>query len=229
MAISFNGANRIITLSTTTNWLFKDIYDAAQVWAALPENMKYVLPCSGAGKFPFGGGAYSDIIYSLLSNWKLRPSGYTTGTPIIIRGTIVTDDSTTRVSAPVTGGVPSWEFQVASYGTVSIVSGEGGSVGGDYTEQLDRMEGSIDEIKTTTNEIDVNVIEDLRLDNIQVTNLETPFITHSRVSGDVTTLPSYIERNVVQETVTYLDDSIVAEPISLTLEVVPTVIEVSLE
>jgi hypothetical protein len=118
--ITIDGANKLIVLDTTTAWDFHDIYVAAMDWAALSENMQYLLPCQGAGKGALGGGLYTDIIYTLLNGWKLKPSGYTAGTQISVTGTLITDDSSLPTVAPTTGGQPVWLFKVATNGIISV-------------------------------------------------------------------------------------------------------------
>lgn len=126
MSVTIDGANKLIILSGSTAWVFgSDIYPILQDWAALSGNMKYTLPCSASGYLPLGGSVYTDIIFTINYGWKLQPSGYTTGTPISVTGTLITIDSSNRVTAPTIGGVPEWTFQVATYGTVT--AGGGGS------------------------------------------------------------------------------------------------------
>jgi hypothetical protein len=129
MAITIDGDNKIINLSTSTDWLFHDIYVALVDWSYLPENMKYLLPCQGNGKVDLGGGVYTDIIYNLLNGWKLKPSGYVNGTQILVEGTLVTDDGSIPTDSPTVGGIPQWLFKVATYGVLV----EGGSGGGGLT------------------------------------------------------------------------------------------------
>ena len=116
--ITIDGDNKIITLDTDTSFDFKDIYTAIIDWSVLEGNMKYLLPCQGSGKIPIGGSVYTDIIFTLLNGWKLKPSGYTTGDQISVSGTLVTDDGSDLTLAPTVGGCPIWIFKVATYGTV---------------------------------------------------------------------------------------------------------------
>lgn len=119
--ISFTGSTKIITLDTATSFAAKDIYDAAVDWAVLSGNMQYLLPMSGSGKAPFGGGNYSDSIFTVLNGWKIETSGYSATDIINIVGTIVcsTGSDADMISSSSTGILI---FARASYGSQSVVS-----------------------------------------------------------------------------------------------------------
>jgi len=118
--ISIDGANKIVVLSVETSFNFNDVYMALVDWSALPENMQYLLPVQGTGKAVLGGGVYTDIIYTILNGWKIKPEGYTSGTQISVVGTIVSDDNTIFTIPPTSGGVPQWLFRVSTSGVVTV-------------------------------------------------------------------------------------------------------------
>jgi hypothetical protein len=78
MAISLNGATKLITLTSATTFVDKDIYDAAIDWSVIDTNMQYLLP------FDFVAPDFR-----LLNGWKLNASGYASGTLITISGSII--------------------------------------------------------------------------------------------------------------------------------------------
>ena len=122
MAITLDGANKLITLDTDTSFTASEIYTAAVDWAVLEANMQYLIPMTGSGKADLGGSVYTDIIFILTNGWKIKPSGYTAGDQITVTGTLITSDASARTVSPTTGGEPVWVFQVATYGTISSVS-----------------------------------------------------------------------------------------------------------
>lgn len=121
MGISFDGLNKVITLDSATDWDFRTIYQAAQSWAVDPANMAYLLPCSYVGRQPLGSNLFTDTIYVLRNGWKLRPSGYSTGTQMTVAGTLLTDDQTARTLQPVSGSPVSWVFQLATNATIVTI------------------------------------------------------------------------------------------------------------
>lgn len=123
MAITLDGVNKLIVLDTTTAWDFHLIYQAIIDWSVLSTNMQYLLPCQGSGKGALGGGLYTDTIYTLINGWKLKPSGYTTGTQVSVTGTLITSDGSAATVAPTTGGQPVWIFKVATNGIISTSGG----------------------------------------------------------------------------------------------------------
>ena len=127
MAITLDGPSKLIVLDTTTAWDFHDIYVAIVDWSVISTNMQYLLPCQGSGKGALGGGLYTDTIYTLINGWKLKPSGYTTGTQVSVTGTLITSDGSAATVAPTTGGQPVWIFKVATNGIISSGGGGGAS------------------------------------------------------------------------------------------------------
>jgi hypothetical protein len=117
MAITLTGATKLITLDTDETFTASDIYAAAVEWAMLEANMQFLLPMESAGHSPLGGSVYTDIIYILCNGWKITSSGYAAGTEIAITGTLITDDTTTRVTLGDSSVL--WVFQVATYGSIA--------------------------------------------------------------------------------------------------------------
>lgn len=142
--ITFDGNNKLIILDTDLSFNVKDIYDSAVDWAVLHDNMQFLIPMVGSGKNPLGGGVYTDIIFVLSNGWKLQPSGYSEGDIIVVKGTLITDDGTSRTVPQSVGDCPIWEFQVATYGTLTE---GGGSGGGLTTEEHNTLMGLPDQVE----------------------------------------------------------------------------------
>ena len=51
----------------------QELYDESMDWCDEVQNMGYDVPMSSTGKAPLGGGAYTDSVYSLVNNWKIKP------------------------------------------------------------------------------------------------------------------------------------------------------------
>jgi hypothetical protein len=115
--ISLDGDNKLITLDTDLSFSAGTIYTACVDWAVLEANMKHLIPMVATGKAPLGGSVFTDIIYVLSNGWKLTTDGYDSGDQIEVQGTLITDDSSTRVTLGDTA--VNWVFQVATYGTVT--------------------------------------------------------------------------------------------------------------
>ena len=122
MAITFSGPDKLIQIDAETDVDLHDVYRAAMDWGAVAENLRYVIPMAWSGRSPLGGGVYSDVVYSLGSGWKFQPVGYASGTIICVRGSVAMPADGYRTVPPVTGQPVSWEFQVATAGTVTTVS-----------------------------------------------------------------------------------------------------------
>ena len=89
MSVTFDGANKIIAITTLTSVNFHtDIYVPAIQWASLTANMKYLAPVSGAGKKEISTGVYTDSIFTIMNGWNLQFNGYLDGEIITILGTI---------------------------------------------------------------------------------------------------------------------------------------------
>lgn len=118
MAITFDPVNKLILLtSPTTDVSAQSLYNASMDWADELDNMIYDVPMDANGKFALGGGVFSDTIYRLLSSWKLK--WYDGDKTVLVAGTIITDDETSRTVAPDAGSIETI-FQVNTSGTVEI-------------------------------------------------------------------------------------------------------------
>jgi len=105
MALTIDGANKLLILDTATTWNFHDIYVAVQDWAMLSANMKYILPSQGSGQIDLGGSVATDAIYKILDGWNLKPSGYSSSDTLLVSGTVVAEDGTRTVPATVGGNL----------------------------------------------------------------------------------------------------------------------------
>ena len=126
MAVTLDGPNKLIVLDTATSFTAQSIHSAVQSWASLSANMQYLLPMSASGKAALGGGIFTDLIFSLLNGWKLKPSGYAANTQIIVSGTLITSDNTAYAVPPTTGSPVQWLVQATTAGTITTVSSGSG-------------------------------------------------------------------------------------------------------
>lgn len=148
MALTITGTSKLLTLDTATSFDFRtDIYRPLVDWSCLHDNMQYLLPCQGSGKITLGGGVYTDLIFTLLNGWKLKPSGYTNGDQISVVGTLVTSDSSVPTVAPTVGGYPQWLFKVATNGIITAVGS------GLTTDEHNKLYGIDTKIGTPTTDL----------------------------------------------------------------------------
>lgn len=74
MAFSFNGATKIITLSSgTTSISVRDLWTAWVDWLGLSDNSKYPTAMSSVGGNDTGGGKFVPVYVFLDNGWKIRP------------------------------------------------------------------------------------------------------------------------------------------------------------
>ena len=112
-SITFNPINKWILIEEGLTVTALEIYNEAMNWADSQEAMGYLVPMSAVGKAPLGDGVYTDSIFILLDGWKIKPYS---GTYILtIIGTIITDDSSSRLVLP-DSGIVTVVFQVSSQG-----------------------------------------------------------------------------------------------------------------
>jgi hypothetical protein len=118
MAITFDPINKLIKLTApTTDVSAQQLYNASMDWADELDNMIYDVPMDANGKFALGGGVFSDTIYRLLQDWKLK--WWDGDKTVLVAGTIITDDETSRTVAADAGSIETI-FQVNTSGTVEI-------------------------------------------------------------------------------------------------------------
>jgi len=115
MGIEFDPVNSYILItSPQTEVSAQDMYNASMDWADDLENMQYSVPMVAQGKFPLGGGVYSDKIFLLAKGWKIKFWSGTYSAEVI--GTLITDDESDRTVPPDSGSVEV-AFVVATYGS----------------------------------------------------------------------------------------------------------------
>jgi len=76
MAITFDGPNKIITLSSgVTSVTVSEIYSRWKDWSLLTDNAKYFPAFRVVGGDPLGGGAYAGINVFLRNDlgWRIKP------------------------------------------------------------------------------------------------------------------------------------------------------------
>lgn len=121
MTFEFDPVNKYIKITSGTAYTALEIYNAVMDWCDEQANIGYSVPMAAYGKFAMGGGVNSDSIFVLQDGWKLKP--YNGDYQLVITGTLITDDETTRTVNPDSGSV-CWVFQVSSQG-IQTVSGSG--------------------------------------------------------------------------------------------------------
>ena len=109
--ITLDGATKKITLSTTTSFTDKQIYDASINWSYLSGSMQYLLPMD-----------FVAPNFRLINGWKLDASGYIAGTLITVTGSVISLVGS-RVSP---GQNVEWDIGTANNTiVVTVISGSG--------------------------------------------------------------------------------------------------------
>jgi hypothetical protein len=109
MSIILDGPSKTITVSTSTVYTDKQIYDATVNWSVLSANMQYLLPMD-----------FVAPNYRLIFGWTLTASGFASGTLITISGSIIST-GTQRVSS---GTNVEWDIGTAN-NTIIVSVGSG--------------------------------------------------------------------------------------------------------
>ena len=95
----------------------QELYNRTMEWVDEQESMDDEVPMSAVGYAPLGGGSYTDKIFTLQNDWKIR---LLEGNYIVtFIGTLITDDGSERVSRPKAGAIQC-VFQVSSQGILSV-------------------------------------------------------------------------------------------------------------
>ncbi len=121
MAVTFDGVNRIIDVSsgTTAMDVKADIYSEWKEWASLWMNSKFIQAFSCVGWEPLPGGKFTPSYFFLLNGWKVR--AYTGTDTIFVGINLYTEDG----SSPFIAGwsrasfvneTTSWATTSTSYG-----------------------------------------------------------------------------------------------------------------
>jgi hypothetical protein len=161
----FDGDNKIITVSGLSSFAFIDLYREAREWEDDQANMQYTSPLDAVGKESLKPDVYTDIVYILMNGWKLKPSGYTSGSTVQTEGTIITDDNSSPTIPATVGSPITWVMQVASSGIiVNVSTGSGLS-----TEEHNQL------MALPTESSGLTEAQDAKLTNIDtnVTDIET--------------------------------------------------------
>jgi len=116
MPVEFDSVNKLIKITSPTTEIGAiDIYRAAMEWADDQAFIDDEVPMAAYGKFPMGGGVYSDIIFVIQNDYKIKP--WSGNYQLVIFGTIITSDESPRTVLPDFGNVEV-VFQVCSQGTI---------------------------------------------------------------------------------------------------------------
>lgn len=120
--INVVGEDKTMDVSVDTAFDAVAGYSYIKQWEV--DNIEHTSPITAIGKAPLGGGVYTDSIFIISNGWKIRPSGYTAGTLITIKGTLITDDNTSPVTPAVVGSPVNWLIQATTAATV-VTTGSG--------------------------------------------------------------------------------------------------------
>lgn len=140
MPITFDPVNKLIKItSPTTNVAAQTLYSESMNWAEELENIIYDVPMDANGKFELGTGIHSDVIYRLLSGWKLK--WFDGDKTVSISGTLITDNNTSR-TVPADSGNVEMTFQVSSSGTIEQTDVSIGSFINDDSPEANDFNGN---------------------------------------------------------------------------------------
>ena len=132
MAVTFDGDNKYIIVTTDTELDLMAIYSDAREWEdALAElNHHHIFDVS------------SELLFTLRYGWKFKPSGYSAGTQIKVNGKITTTEGDTAAKTVVatTGSPVTWQFDTPA--TVVIVS-TGSGLSSEEHDKLYGLDGLI--------------------------------------------------------------------------------------
>lgn len=124
MAITFNGATKIISFdSSTTEISVQEIYSRWVDWLLTGDNSKYLLAMRNVGGDDLPGARQLGISYFFLNGWKLKP--YEETHSLTIMGNLYSEDG----SSPITPVLGSYNVTtiLSVSNLIDIVStGEGG-------------------------------------------------------------------------------------------------------
>lgn len=125
MAVTFDPINKYILIPDVTSITAQSIYNDTMDWIDENSSMGYDIPMEALGYANLGGGAYSDKIFILRNDWKLKPFAGTYTLTVI--GTLIAldeDDVPYDRTVPPDSGYVQWVFQVTSQGIV-VATGSG--------------------------------------------------------------------------------------------------------
>jgi len=116
MAVTFDGDNKYIVVTTDTELDLLAIYSDSKEWEDASGTMQYHAPFDVS----------SELLYTLRYGWKFKPSGYSAGTVIQINGKITTTEGDGEVkTVPATTGSPvTWQFDTPATAVI-VTTGSG--------------------------------------------------------------------------------------------------------
>jgi hypothetical protein len=125
MAVTFDGDNKYIVVTTDTELDLLAIYSDSKEWEDASTEMvhHHVFDVS------------SELLFTLRYGWKFKPSGYSAGSIIKINGKITTTegDGTSKTVVATTGSPVTWQFDTPATAVIvatgSTSSGDGMSTG----------------------------------------------------------------------------------------------------
>jgi len=191
----------------------QEIYNASMDWHDNQGNMDDDPPMRSAGYANLGGGAYSDKIFILQKDWKLKP--YSGTYTLKVTGTLIALDDAGQPydrTVPPDSGTVIWVFQVTSQGIV-VISGSGVTEQDkiDIANKVEALTGqpiktkvnplpadpakesSVDELESGLSELHGQIVDVV----IQLTNIENIQTGKIILEGNILTIYDYIDPNKI--------------------------------
>ena len=103
MSYVFDGANKIIELTTTASFSITNLYSTWKHWLTASDNSKYIQAFRSVAGDPIGGGQTIApyIFLNTIDGWKIRPASV--DHELKIAGNLFSEDSTISMFLPTTG------------------------------------------------------------------------------------------------------------------------------
>lgn len=142
MAITFNGATRLITLEPgVTTYDVAEIYSEWKDWVLLSDNAKYLEAFRVVGGDPIGGGAFASTNYFIQNQygWRIKPPEQNIN--ILLNGNLYPEDVLNPWRQPTVGNYQTSINTNLSVNLVSVDTGGGGGGGATPTQVADAVWG----------------------------------------------------------------------------------------
>ena len=138
MAITFDGPNKVITLSAgQTVVQVADIYSRWKDWVMLSDNAKYLDAFRAVGGDPLGGGVYATVNVFIRNEygWRIKPPEQ--DIDIVLVGNLYPEDPLQPWRAPTTGD---FHTSINTNLSMNLIEFDSGGGGGGGTVTVDAEE-----------------------------------------------------------------------------------------